>query len=139
MDTNNLLIEITNALVPTVVTILAGLLSWLGIKIHNYIDQKQRDEQVRAIIKSTVAYVEQLYKDLHGEEKLKKAEDSAREWLDEKGIKVSDTELRILIESFVNGLKSSTSTTTTVEAPVVSTDETPTTSTTTTTKSDTQK
>lgn len=101
---NNILIQITNALIPTIATLLAGLLTWLGVKIHNYIDQKQQDEQVRAIVKSTVEYVEQVYSVLDGPAKLQKAEDSATEWLKEKGITVSDTELRILIESFVNGL-----------------------------------
>ena len=36
---------------------------------------------------------------------LEKAKEKALEWLNEKGIKISETELEILIESAVNGLK----------------------------------
>lgn len=108
MDFNHILVEVVNILIPAIATLLAGLLTWLGAKIHSYIDEKQKDEQVRAIVKSTVAYVEQVYTTLHGEEKLEKAKASATEWLNEKGIQISDTELTILIESFVNGLQGKT-------------------------------
>ena len=66
-----------------------------------YVDTQTKKE----IVKDTVNYVEQVFKDIHGAEKLEKAKEKALEWLNEKGIKISETELEILIESAVNGLK----------------------------------
>jgi len=42
---------------------------------------------------------------ISNEDKLSKAKEKALEWLNSKGLKISDTELDILIESAVNGLK----------------------------------
>ena len=45
--------------------------------------------------------MEQIYKDLHGEEKLNKALTAASDMPAEEGIKVSDLELKMLIEAAV--------------------------------------
>lgn len=83
-------------------TILMAIISFLGttikLKYDKYIDTKEKKE----IVKLTVQYVEQVFKELHGKEKLEKAKEKAVEWLNEKGIKISETELEILIESSVN-------------------------------------
>ena len=47
----------------------------------------------------------QVYKELNGEEKLQKALEQASTLLMEKGINVSEVELRTLIESAVYGIK----------------------------------
>ncbi len=45
--------------------------------------------------------VEQLYKDLHGEEKYNKAVEALIEMLGEKGIAISELEIKMLIEAAV--------------------------------------
>lgn len=94
-----------NYLFEILATIITALASFIGVSIKNaytkYINTKTKKE----IVKDTVNYVEQIYKDIHGAEKLEKAKEKALEWLNEKGIKISDIELEILIESAVNGLK----------------------------------
>lgn len=55
----------------------------------------------RAIVKDTVLYVEQIFKDLHGRDKLMVAEEKAIKLLNQKGIKISQDELTVLIESVV--------------------------------------
>ena len=40
-----------------------------------------------------------------GDDSMKTCKEKALEWLNSKGLKISDTELDILIESAVNGLK----------------------------------
>lgn len=86
-------------------TIITGVASFIGVAIKNtytkYVDTKIKKE----IVKSTVEYVEQVFTEIHGVEKLYKAKEKALEWLNEKGIKISETELEILIESAVNGFK----------------------------------
>ena len=63
-------------------------------------------ETKRNIVNMTVEYVQQVYKELNGEEKLQKALEQASTLLMEKGINVSEVELRTLIESAVYGIKS---------------------------------
>lgn len=53
---------------------------------------------------STVKYVEQIYTDIHGEDKLNEALKQASSILQEKGIQVSQDQLKTLIESAVYGM-----------------------------------
>lgn len=96
---------IQNYIFEILATVITGIASFVGLTIKNaytkYINTKTKKE----IVKDTVNYVEQVYKDIHGAEKLNKAKEKALEWLKQKGIKISETELEILIESAVNGLK----------------------------------
>ncbi len=96
---------IQNYLFEILATIITALGSFIGVSIKNtytkYINTKTKKE----IVKDTVNYVEQVFKDIHGEEKLEMAKRKSIEWLNEKGIKISETELEILIESAVNALK----------------------------------
>ena len=92
-------------LIQILATVITAVASFIGVSIKKaytkYVDTKTKKE----IVKETVNYVEQVFKDIHGTEKLDKAKEKALEWLNSKGLKTSDTELEILIESAVNGLK----------------------------------
>ena len=57
------------------------------------------DKTKQAVVKTVVQGVEQMYKDLRGDEKLDKALEAASEMLEEKGIAISGFELRMLIEA----------------------------------------
>lgn len=102
--------EIINTyLIPMLATIITGVASYVGIKIKSmyekYIDTKTKKE----IVEYTVKYVEQICKTtkISNKKKLQMAKEKSLNWLNEKGIKISDTELEVLIESAVNGLNSS--------------------------------
>ena len=87
-------------LAGTLLMVGAGILGYQVKKLYNkYIDNQTKKD----IVKSTVEYVEQVYQDIHGEEKLDKALDRASELLKEAGITVSHNELETLIEAAVNG------------------------------------
>ena len=58
-------------------------------------------ETKRKVAATTVAYIEQVYKDLHGDEKLVRALAVAASILSQKGIKTTDEELKVLIEAAV--------------------------------------
>ena len=96
-------------LLEIIVAILTGIASFIGVKVKKVYEEYVNTKTKKDIVDTTVKYVEQVYKDIHGEEKLNKAKEKAIEWLDEKGISISDTELEILIEAsvnaFNNGLK----------------------------------
>ena len=98
---------IQDNLIQILATIITAVASFIGMSIKKaytkYVDTKTKKE----IVDSTVKYIEQIYKGvmISNEDKLSKAKEKALDWLNSKGLKISDTELDILIESAVNGLK----------------------------------
>lgn len=80
----------------TIITTVAG---YIGLVVKNLVTKYLNDKTKRAIAKTVVQFVEQVYKDLHGEEKLNAALAAFSEMLAEKGITVSDLEMRVLIEA----------------------------------------
>lgn len=95
---------ITTYLIPALFTILTGVIAWLGNKIKSLIEEKVQNEKVKEIINDVVKYTEQTSKELTSTEKFNKAMEEASEWLNSKGITISETELRIMIEASVNAL-----------------------------------
>ena len=81
-----------------IITAIAG---YIGIAVKNLFKKYVNDKTKVAVAKTAVQFVEQVYADLHGEEKLNEALRAAAEMLKEKGITVSDLELRVLIEAAV--------------------------------------
>ena len=79
--------------------ILTALAGYLGVKAKALADKYINDKTKKAVAKTAVQAVEQVYKDLHGEEKLNEALKAASEMLAEKGITITDLELRMLIEA----------------------------------------
>lgn len=80
------------------ITAIAG---YIGIVIKNLVTKFLNDKTKLTVAKTAVQYVEQVYKDLHGEEKLQQALEAASDMLAEKGINITDLEMRVLIEAAV--------------------------------------
>lgn len=101
--------ELLNTLQPylleIVVAILTGIATFIGAKVKKIYEEKVNTETKEKVVNTVVNAVEQLYKDLKGEEKLNKCIENATEMLSEKGIAVTELELRMLIESAVNSFK----------------------------------
>lgn len=93
---NNFLAEYGTTILYTVITAIAG---YLGLVFKNLYQKYINDQTKKDVVNTCVKAVEQIYKDLHGPEKLEKAIESASLMLAEKGIVVSDIELHLLIES----------------------------------------
>lgn len=85
-------------LLYALITAVAG---WLAVVAKNLATKYINDQTKKAVAKTAVQAVEQIYKDLHGDEKLDAALSAASDMLLEKGITVSDLELRMLIEAAV--------------------------------------
>lgn len=85
-------------LLYAIITAIAG---YIGIVIKNLVTKYLNDKTKLAVAKTAVQYVEQVYKDLHGEDKLMQALCAASEMLAEKGITITDLEMRVLIEAAV--------------------------------------
>lgn len=87
--------------VEILVTIITGVVGYIGIVAKKLCTKFLNDKTKQAVAKTAVQFVEQVYKDIHGEEKLNKALEAASEMLSEKGITVSGLEIRALIEAAV--------------------------------------
>lgn len=82
-----------------IITAIAG---YVGIVLKNLCTKYINDKTKQSVAKSAVQFVEQVYKNLHGEDKLNAALTAAAEMLTEKGIHVTDLELRVLVEAAVS-------------------------------------
>ncbi len=87
---------------PVVVAIATALAGFIGTQLKGIYNKYVNDKTKEAVVRTCVKAAEQLYHDLSGQEKLKKAQEGAVEMLNEKGIPISELELNLLIESVVS-------------------------------------
>lgn len=85
-------------IVAMIVTVVFGV---LGFVVKNLAKTYLNDKRKQDIARTVVRFVEQCYKELHGEEKLHAALNRASAIMAEKGIDFSVTEMETLIESAV--------------------------------------
>ena len=107
--------------------IITALASALGVLVKKLWDKtvgdKVKEDTKKDVAKLVVKYVEQVYKDIHGEEKLNKALDAFSEMLNQKGITISDLEMRVYLESALAGFNNAFTKTPTTEVTVTKTIE----------------
>ena len=77
----------------------------IGTAIKNIYKKVVDDQTKEKVVKTVVKAVKQLYSDLSGEEKLEKAIENITAILAEKGITVTELEVRMLIESAIEEMK----------------------------------
>ena len=108
MDWQSILNQALQIIIPALATALAGWFAYLGNKLKNAYEEKVNNATAQAVVKDVVQFVEQVYKDLHGAEKLQRAIEQVSAILQSKGINITETEINMLIESAVYGLKQGT-------------------------------
>lgn len=82
-------------------TVLMAVAGYFGIVAKKYFDKWFDSKEKKDVVKVAVRAVEQIYKDLHGEDKLNKALEAAEEMLASKGITITSFELKMLVEAAV--------------------------------------
>ena len=82
-------------------TLVTAIFGYLGIVAKTLVKKFFNDKTKRAVARDAVKFVEQVFKNLHGEDKLNEAMKAASEMLAEKGITITELELRVLIEAAV--------------------------------------
>lgn len=80
-------------------TIISAIFAFLGTALKKIVEDYVKDKKKREIVKDCVKAVEQVYKNLHGSEKLKKTTETATQMLNEKGINITELEMITLIEA----------------------------------------
>ena len=104
MDWSEVVNQLIQILLPVLATFLSGLFTYIGTRLKNAYEQKVNTETAKVVVENAVRFVEQVYKDLHGKEKLEKAVEQVSQVLASKGINLSEAEINMLIESAVYGL-----------------------------------
>lgn len=82
--------------------LLLALAAYLGTQAKNLYKKYITTEIKQSVCRTAVRFVEQVYVDLHGPEKLAQAMSRASEILSGYGIQISDSELIAMLEAAVN-------------------------------------
>lgn len=91
------------ALLSALAVAVTGVFGYIGAMAKKYVERWLDTKEKKEIAKTAVQAVEQIYKNLHGEEKLVEAMKAASDMLTEKGIAITELELRMLIEAALAG------------------------------------
>jgi hypothetical protein len=90
---------LSECLVSVLGVILTALAARLGKQMGKVWRERAQSEAVQSVAKSCVAAVEQMYRELGGEEKLERALHFCETLLTEKGISISAEGMRIALEA----------------------------------------
>ena len=83
-----------------------GIATYIGLKVKNIYLTKINSQTKKDVVKTCVQAIEQVYTDIHGDEKLDKCVAMVQDMLEEKGIETTELEIHALIESAVHQFNS---------------------------------
>ena len=98
---------INQYLTQIILMFILALAAWIGGQVRSLYRKYVTTEIKQSVRRTVVRFVEQVYIDLHGPEKLAKAMLRASDILKEYGIEISDKELISMIEAAVNEFNNS--------------------------------
>ncbi len=101
---NNIIANYTSQIVLTLFLFFAA---WVGTQAKGLYDKYVTTEVKQSVCRTCVRFVEQVYHDLHGREKLHKAMERASEILKGYGIYITEKELEAMLEAAVNEFNNS--------------------------------
>lgn len=81
--------------------LVSALAAYIGTKIKQKWTDLMDDKTKKNVVETCVKAVEQLYSSMDGKEKLAKAKENIVDMLNVKGIKITEIEMDMLIESVV--------------------------------------
>ena len=82
--------------------LLLALFGFLGVQAKNLYKKYVTTEVKQRVCRTAVRFVEQVYRDIHGPEKLRAAMEKASELLANQGITITEDELIAMLEAAVN-------------------------------------
>ena len=119
---NELLQAITPILLASLVAIVGYLAKIAGIQVQRVADKyaiKAKLDANKTIVDLAVKYVQQVFNEADNKTKYNEAKNKALEILSEKGIKITDAELNMLIEASVANFKQGMTETVTLKNPSI--------------------
>jgi len=88
-------------------TALVAIFGFLGTAFKKIYEKYVNDKTKKDVAKTCVKAVQQIYYDLGGEEKYEKCTEAISLMLEEKGIGITQLEIKMLVEAAVTELKTS--------------------------------
>lgn len=89
-------------------TIIIAICGYIGMQVKMMYERHINTKEKQAVVETVCRAINQIYKDLNGEEKKQKALENISAMLAEKGITITELEMEMLIESAVYGFKKGT-------------------------------
>ena len=83
-------------------SVLTAIAGYIGVAIKNIYKKYIDDKTKQSVAQTCVRAIEQIYTDLHGQEKFNKCVEAVAEMLNDRGISISEIEIQRLVESAVN-------------------------------------
>jgi len=83
------------------ITALIGVVSYILTTIGNKVKKLLDDKRIASFAEDAVKCINQAYETLTNEEKYEKAKEDILEWLANEGLNITETKLKIIIESAV--------------------------------------
>ena len=87
--------------IPVLISAVTGIFGWIGVQIKKAIEKTADEKLKKELAETCVRGVEQVYDYLHGAEKYAKCVDNLTEMCAEKGIMITELEIKMLIEAAV--------------------------------------
>lgn len=97
MITNLILSNLSEMLITALIGIISYVLTTIGNKVKKILD----DKRIANFADETIKCINQAYSTLTNEEKYEKAKQDIIEWIESEGLKITETKIKILIESAV--------------------------------------
>lgn len=99
---NNILIEFTKEYGLDIVhSIVMGVFSYIALDIKKEYKKYVQDKTKKEVVDRVCNYVNEVYPNTSGKDKLNIAITSSKEILKEKGITISDLELKVLLHNSI--------------------------------------
>ena len=100
---NNILIEFTKEYGLDIIhSIVMGVLSYIALDIKKEYKKYIQDKTKKEVVEKVCNYVNEVYPNSNGGDKLNTAITSTKEILKEKGITISDLELKVLLYNSIH-------------------------------------
>ena len=92
---------ITSNISEIIITALVGVISYVLTTIGNKLKKVLDDKRIANFADETIKCINQAYETLTNEEKFEKAKVDIIQWLEDEGLRITESKLKILIESAV--------------------------------------
>ena len=103
---NNILIDFTKEYGLSMIhSVIMGLFSYIALDIKNLHKKCVQDKTKKDVVKMVCRYVNEVYPNATGEDKLDQAFINTKKILKEKKINISDLELKVLLHNSIYLIK----------------------------------
>lgn len=87
------------------IALIAFIMAWVGLQLKELAKKWLDTKEKQAVAKTCVLFVQQVYRELAGPEKMQRALETARGMLEKKGIDFSADEMTVMMEAAIAEFK----------------------------------